>query len=84
MKDIGFTLVSTHAGADDIAKNGDQIIADAKTLGLKYVVCSSPGVIAREGQAALGRAHEGGRPQRLEVERGSLQQVRQAGERTPA
>lgn len=44
MKDIGFSLVSTHAGAGDIAKNGAQIIADAKALGLKYVVCSSPGV----------------------------------------
>lgn len=44
MKDIGFSLVSTHAGAGDIAKKGDQIIADAKALGLKYVVCSSPGV----------------------------------------
>ena len=45
MRDIGFTLVSTHAGAGDIAKNGDQIIADAKALGLKYVVCSSPMVM---------------------------------------
>jgi sugar phosphate isomerase/epimerase len=44
MKSIGFSLVSTHAGAGDIAKKGDQIIADAKALGLKYVVCSSPGV----------------------------------------
>jgi sugar phosphate isomerase/epimerase len=44
MKSIGFSLVSTHAGAGDIAKSGDKIIADAKTLGLKYVVCSSPGV----------------------------------------
>jgi sugar phosphate isomerase/epimerase len=44
MKGIGFSLVSTHAGAGDIAKKGDQIIADAKALGLKYVVCSSPGV----------------------------------------
>jgi sugar phosphate isomerase/epimerase len=42
LRDIGLTPVSTHAGAGDIAKNGDQIIADAKTLGLKYVVCSSP------------------------------------------
>ena len=42
MRDIGLTPVSTHAGAADIAKNGDQIIADAKALGLKYVVCSSP------------------------------------------
>ncbi len=44
MHDIGFSLVSTHAGAGDIAKNGDQIIADAKALGLKYIVASSPGV----------------------------------------
>jgi sugar phosphate isomerase/epimerase len=44
MKDIGFSLVSMHANAGDISKKGDQIIADAKTLGLKYVVCSSPGV----------------------------------------
>ena len=35
MKGIGFTLVSMHAGADDIAAKGDSIIADAKTLGLK-------------------------------------------------
>jgi sugar phosphate isomerase/epimerase len=42
LRDIGLTPVSTHAGAADIAKNGDQIIADAKALGLKYVVCSSP------------------------------------------
>jgi sugar phosphate isomerase/epimerase len=42
MKDIGFTLVSTHAGADDIAAKPDQIIADAKSLGLKYIICSSP------------------------------------------
>ena len=44
MKGIGFNLVSTHHGAADIAKKGDQIIADAKTLGLKFIVCSSPGV----------------------------------------
>ena len=48
MKDIGFSLVSTHAGAGDIAKSGDKIIADAKALGLKYVVCSSPGVSPRK------------------------------------
>ena len=42
MKGIGFTLVSMHAGADDIAAKGDQIIADAKTLGLGYIICSSP------------------------------------------
>jgi sugar phosphate isomerase/epimerase len=42
MKSIGFTLVSTHTGADDIVKSADQIIADAKTLGLKYIICSSP------------------------------------------
>ena len=44
LKGIGFSLVSMHAGAADIAKKGDQILADAKTLGLRYVVCSSPGV----------------------------------------
>jgi sugar phosphate isomerase/epimerase len=44
MHDIGFTLVSTHFDAAAISKNGGQIIADAKALGLKYVVCSSPGV----------------------------------------
>ena len=42
MKGIGFTLVSMHSGADDIAAKGDAIIADAKTLGLKYIICSSP------------------------------------------
>jgi sugar phosphate isomerase/epimerase len=42
MKGIGFTLVSMHAGADDIAAKGDSIIADAKTLGLEYIICSSP------------------------------------------
>jgi sugar phosphate isomerase/epimerase len=44
MHAIGFTLVSTHFDAANISKNGDKIIADAKALGLKYVVCSSPGV----------------------------------------
>jgi sugar phosphate isomerase/epimerase len=44
LKDIGFSLVSMHANATAISKTGDQIIADARTLGLKYVVCSSPGV----------------------------------------
>ena len=44
IRDLGFTPVSTHFGAGDIAKNGSKIIADAKTLGLKYIVCSSPGV----------------------------------------
>jgi sugar phosphate isomerase/epimerase len=44
MKDIGFSLVSTHFDAAAIAKGGDKIIADAKALGLKYIVCSSPGV----------------------------------------
>jgi sugar phosphate isomerase/epimerase len=42
LKVIGLTPVSTHAGADAIAANGEQIIADAKTLGLKYIICSSP------------------------------------------
>jgi sugar phosphate isomerase/epimerase len=42
LKAIGLTPVSTHASADDIAAKGGQIIADAKTLGLKYIICSSP------------------------------------------
>ncbi|MEO8017130.1 MAG: sugar phosphate isomerase/epimerase [Pseudomonadota bacterium] len=42
LKSIGLTPVSTHAGADLIAASGDQVIADAKTLGLKYIICSSP------------------------------------------
>jgi sugar phosphate isomerase/epimerase len=42
LKSIGLTPVSTHAGADAIAAGPDQIIADAKTLGLKYIICSSP------------------------------------------
>jgi sugar phosphate isomerase/epimerase len=44
LKGIGFSLVSLHAGANDIAQKGDSIIADAKTLWLRYIVCSSPGV----------------------------------------
>src|SRR6187431_3609278 len=40
LKSIGLTPVSTHAGADLIASSGDQVIADAKTLGLKYIICS--------------------------------------------
>ena len=42
MKGYGFTLVSTHTAADDIAAKPDEIIADARTLGLKYIICSSP------------------------------------------
>jgi sugar phosphate isomerase/epimerase len=42
LKSIGLTPVSMHAGADDIAAKGDSIIADAKTLDLKYIICSSP------------------------------------------
>jgi sugar phosphate isomerase/epimerase len=48
MKSIGFTLVSTHTGADDIVKNADQIIADARTLGLQYIICSSPMTVSAE------------------------------------
>jgi len=48
MKGIGFSLVSTHHNADDISKKGEQIIADAKTLGLRYIICSSPGVSAEK------------------------------------
>jgi sugar phosphate isomerase/epimerase len=42
LKSIGLTAVSMHAGADDIAAKGDSIIADAKTLGLRMIICSSP------------------------------------------
>jgi sugar phosphate isomerase/epimerase len=42
LKTIGLTPVSMHAGADDIAAKGEQIIADAKTLGLRFIICSSP------------------------------------------
>jgi len=42
LKTIGLTPVSMHAGADAIAATPDQIISDAKTLGLKYIICSSP------------------------------------------
>jgi len=42
LKTIGLLPVSMHAGADDLAAKGDAIIADAKTLGLKYIICSSP------------------------------------------
>ena len=81
MKDIGFTLVSTHAGAGDIAKSGDKIIARRQGAGPQVRRLLFADGLAREGQAALGRAHEGGRPHGLEVERRPVQQVRQAGER---
>ena len=42
LKTIGLTPVSTHAAADLIVSSGEQVIADAKTLGLKYIICSSP------------------------------------------
>lgn len=42
LKKVGLTPVSMHAGADDIAAKGDSIIADAKTLGLRFIICSSP------------------------------------------
>jgi len=44
VKAIGLSPVSMHAGAADIASKGDQILADAKTLGLRFIVCSSPAV----------------------------------------
>jgi sugar phosphate isomerase/epimerase len=42
LKKIGLRPVSTHAGADAIIAGGDAIIQDAKTLGLEYIICSSP------------------------------------------
>lgn len=44
LKAIGLTPVSMHVGAAEIDKDGARVLADAKTLGLKFVVCSSPGV----------------------------------------
>ena len=63
MKSIGFTLVSTHTGADDIVKNGDQIIADAKTLGLQVhhlLLAHAPK--PRKGQARVGQEDGRARP----------------------
>ena len=80
LKSIGLSPVSTHAGADLIASSGDQVIADAKTLGLKYIICSSPMSDAAKAKldwARIGCARRG----RLEAQRRPLpQQVRQAGE----
>lgn len=42
LESIGLTPVSMHASADDIAAKGDAVIADARTLRLKYIICSSP------------------------------------------
>jgi len=42
VRGIGLTPVSTHAAADLISSSADQVIADAKTLGLKLIICSSP------------------------------------------
>jgi sugar phosphate isomerase/epimerase len=42
LKTIGLVPTSTHAGAGDIARMGDKIIADARSFGVKHVVCSSP------------------------------------------
>src|SRR3954465_7012202 len=58
MKGIGFTLVSMHAGADDIAAKGDSIIADAKTLGLKFIICSSPMSDAAKAKLEWGKKME--------------------------
>ena len=44
LRDIGLVPTSTHAGAGDIAKKGDEIIRDAKAVGVKCIVASSPGV----------------------------------------
>jgi sugar phosphate isomerase/epimerase len=55
LKIIGLTPVSTHAGADDIVAKPDQIIADAKTLGLKYIICSSPMSSAAKAKLDWGK-----------------------------
>jgi sugar phosphate isomerase/epimerase len=55
MRSIGFTLVSAHTGASDIAANSAQIIADAKALGLKYIVCASPMALGDKEKLPYGR-----------------------------
>jgi sugar phosphate isomerase/epimerase len=44
LKSIGLIPVSMHVGAGEIDKESARVLADAKTLGLRYIVCSSPGV----------------------------------------
>jgi hypothetical protein len=79
LKSIGLSPVSTHAGADLIASSGEQVIADAKTLGLKYIICSSP-MSDAAGETRLGEEDGRARRGRLEAQRRPLQQIRQAGE----
>ena len=56
-----------------------KIIADAKALGLKYIVCSSPGVSPEKDKLPWEERMKAVDLTRLEVERRALQQVRQAG-----
>jgi sugar phosphate isomerase/epimerase len=55
LKTLGLTPVSTHHDADSISARPDQIIADAKTLGLKYIVCSSPLASAAKAKLDWGK-----------------------------
>jgi len=43
MSDAGLNLVSSHHSAGDLHKQFDQILAFNKDLGVKYIICSSPG-----------------------------------------
>lgn len=42
MDDAGLRCVSAHYGLADLLKSTDTIIEYAKTLGLEYIICSSP------------------------------------------
>lgn len=55
MKSIGFTLVSTHTNAGEIASKGAQIIADAKALGVKHIICSSPLALGDKDKLPYGQ-----------------------------
>jgi sugar phosphate isomerase/epimerase len=55
MHSIGFTLVSTHTNAGEIASKGTQVIADAKALGLKYIICSSPLALGDKDKLPYGQ-----------------------------
>jgi sugar phosphate isomerase/epimerase len=55
LKSLGLEAVSTHIDADHIAANPDQIIADARTLGLEYIICSSPTAAASKAKLDWGK-----------------------------
>jgi sugar phosphate isomerase/epimerase len=52
MTQAGLRCVSAHYSYPDLAPHLDEVIQFGKTLGLKYIICSSPGV--PDGSAAKG------------------------------